>query len=332
MKTRLLQLAILFCFGTALLSAQVTSGLQGYWPFDGNANDISGNNNHGTVYGATPSPNRFGQAAMAYCFDGIDDYIVTAFAGVSGTTSRSIAFWAKIPSGANGVNTSGHEIISYGDAPATGAGESFRILINRNCTGMGVGIGQAVKIVSNSTPSLDDWHHYIIIYNLGISGELDDIALYLDGVLVADVDCDTYNVTTVVNTQTTIPIHFGRLYLAGSPRYFEGCLDEVRMYNKPLSAQEIDTLFNNANVGVENQMSNNVQVSVYPNPATTTLNIENKSTGIKYISISDALGKVVYTSQIQSVIDVSKFVTGVYMISFMNENKNILKNLKFIKE
>ena len=331
MKAHLLKQSLFIFLFISTASAQVTNGLQGYWPFDGNANDISGNNNNGTVFGATLSPDRFGQASMAYCFDGIDDYIVTAFSGVSGTTSRSISFWASIPSGGNAVNTSGHEIISYGDAPATGAGESFRILINRNCVGMAIGIGEAVKTVSNSTPFLDSWHHYIIIYNVGISGQLDDIAVYLDGVLVADVDCDTYNVTTVVNTQTTMPIHFGRLYLAGSPRYFEGCLDEVRMYNKPLSSQEIDTLFNNANIGIENEAINNIQVSVYPNPASNHLNINSNSPLIKSMAIYNTEGKIVYTSNIQSSIDISKYANGVYMISFMSENNLVLRKLKFIK-
>ena len=51
-------------------------GLVG-WPFDGNASDMSGNKNHGTVSGATLGVDRFGQAGMAYDFDG-DDFIVVS--------------------------------------------------------------------------------------------------------------------------------------------------------------------------------------------------------------------------------------------------------------
>ena len=46
------------------------NGLVGWWPFNGNANDESGNGNHGTVNGATLTQDRFGNANMAYGFDG----------------------------------------------------------------------------------------------------------------------------------------------------------------------------------------------------------------------------------------------------------------------
>ena len=79
MKKHLLILA------TALLSistfAQIpnyvpANGLVGWWPFNGNANDESGNGNHGTVNGATLTQDRFGNANMAYGFDGVDDWIL----------------------------------------------------------------------------------------------------------------------------------------------------------------------------------------------------------------------------------------------------------------
>ena len=65
---------------TASLWAQVpsyvpTNGLVGWWPFNGNANDESGNGNNGTVNGATLTTDRFGNADKAYSFDGVDDFI-----------------------------------------------------------------------------------------------------------------------------------------------------------------------------------------------------------------------------------------------------------------
>ena len=70
---------ILLSAGTFLTiltaSAQVpsyvsTNGLVGYWPFNGNAQDGSGNGNHGTVNGATLTTDRFGNQNGAYSFDG----------------------------------------------------------------------------------------------------------------------------------------------------------------------------------------------------------------------------------------------------------------------
>ena len=50
-------------------------GLVAWYPFDGNASDMSGNGNHGTVHGATLGTDRHGQANRAYNFDGVDDWI-----------------------------------------------------------------------------------------------------------------------------------------------------------------------------------------------------------------------------------------------------------------
>jgi hypothetical protein len=62
-------------FNSTVFTQIPTDSLVGYWSFSGNANDKSGNNNHGTVNGATLTEDRFGIPNSAYIFDGIDDYI-----------------------------------------------------------------------------------------------------------------------------------------------------------------------------------------------------------------------------------------------------------------
>ena len=71
------------------------NGLVGWWPFNGNANDESGNNNNGTVNGPSLTTDRFGQSNAAYDFDGLNDFIECTDIGISGNTSRSVSFWAK---------------------------------------------------------------------------------------------------------------------------------------------------------------------------------------------------------------------------------------------
>ena len=91
----------LLLLATALLSpgsfAQIPSyvpanGLLGWWPFNGNASDESGNGNHGTVNGATLTTDRFGNANMAYGFDGVDDWIEATF---NQNNNYSISTWFK---------------------------------------------------------------------------------------------------------------------------------------------------------------------------------------------------------------------------------------------
>lgn len=68
---------ILLSLFPAFLYAQVNlnNGLIAYYPFDGNANDISGSNINGSVNNAILTTDRFGQVNNAYLFNGIDSYI-----------------------------------------------------------------------------------------------------------------------------------------------------------------------------------------------------------------------------------------------------------------
>ena len=76
------------------------SGLVAWYPFDGNASDMSGNGNHGTVNGATLGTDRHGQIGKAYHFDGVDDWIDFNTVSFDGTLERqndySIKIWLKL--------------------------------------------------------------------------------------------------------------------------------------------------------------------------------------------------------------------------------------------
>jgi hypothetical protein len=75
MKNKLLLLSLGLIMTAQIIYSQVPSyvpsnGLVGYWGFNGNANDQSGNGNNGTVNGATLTSDRFGNNNSAYSFDG----------------------------------------------------------------------------------------------------------------------------------------------------------------------------------------------------------------------------------------------------------------------
>ena len=80
-----------------------TNGLVGYWPFNGNANDESGNGNNGVVNGATLTSDRFGNAGKAYNFSASErDYIVSSQIGMNnltGTFSSWVEFNGPIGGG-----------------------------------------------------------------------------------------------------------------------------------------------------------------------------------------------------------------------------------------
>ena len=76
-------------------ASSLSNGLVAYYPFDGNASDMSGNGNHGTVNGATLVPDKEGNENSAFYFDGVNDYIdlgkLGNFSSKIGTST--IHFW-----------------------------------------------------------------------------------------------------------------------------------------------------------------------------------------------------------------------------------------------
>ena len=84
-----------------------TNGLVGWWPFNGNANDESGNGNNGTVNGATLTTDRFGVANKAYSFDGVNDYI-HGIVNNANLSDLTFSAWVNTP------NTSGGAFVHLG--------------------------------------------------------------------------------------------------------------------------------------------------------------------------------------------------------------------------
>ncbi|MCB9248560.1 MAG: hypothetical protein H6613_08440 [Ignavibacteriales bacterium] len=74
-----------------------------FYPFLGNANDFSGNQNHGIIYGPVAVDDRFGNSSGAYLFDGIDDYIkILDSDNLSAVDQQlTIATWVKVIDGSN---------------------------------------------------------------------------------------------------------------------------------------------------------------------------------------------------------------------------------------
>lgn len=81
--------------------ADLVDGLVAYYPFDGNANDQSGNNNHGIENGGIQY--QPGVSGKAIKFDGVDDYIrVPSSSSLNPVNQLSISFWVKVEGFTNG--------------------------------------------------------------------------------------------------------------------------------------------------------------------------------------------------------------------------------------
>ena len=151
-----LKLLVALVFATNVMAQNIPSyvpkdGLVGWWPFNGNANDESGNGNHGTVNGATLTNDRNGKPNCAYDFDGVDDSIPTKFNGVLGKEARTISFWVKTN------NKKESFPIVYGSNI-----NGSRINITLNYINSGITIGtsySAINYKSNHNTSDNNWHN-----------------------------------------------------------------------------------------------------------------------------------------------------------------------------
>jgi len=99
-KTMLASIFVLFAMTISTADAAgicdvVKDGLVACYPFNGNANDASGNGNNGTVNSATLTTDRFGYTDSAYQFNGKDSFILVPDATILNPATQTISVWVK---------------------------------------------------------------------------------------------------------------------------------------------------------------------------------------------------------------------------------------------
>ena len=201
-----------------------TDGLVGWWPFNGNANDESGNGNDGVVNGATLTEDRFGNIESAYGFNGDFQNISKANFAIN-NGSVSISFWFK----AENINNT-MRIVTQDWNGNQGA---FSTHLDQQSLVFGY-FGFVTRDNSNTqyhlwntnTTAPGGWHFIAAT----ASGEMN--MLYLDGVLIDSIISP--NLKSSVST----------LFFGGDNSYpFNGSLDDIAIYNRALTEQEIQNLY-----------------------------------------------------------------------------------------
>jgi hypothetical protein len=231
-----INLALVFGFSRALCLAQIpTAGQIGGWTFSGNANDMSGSGNHGTVFNATLTADRKGIPNTAYSFNGLDSYISMAHAGPTGTVSRSVSFWYK----STGVNIG----VGFGYGEASSAGGIFQILLNYSCEGIGFDNSQQAYIKGNNSVNDGNWQHVVVIHNAANGIQIGKLLFYVNGQPVSNFNCSTGSNQSPINSNNQFPIIIGKSSNS-ELRFFKGSLDDFYLYNRALSHAEVLQLYN----------------------------------------------------------------------------------------
>ena len=216
-----------------------TDGLVGWWPFNGNANDESGNGNNGVVNGATLTEDRNGVANAAYSFNG--QALINAGALINfGNSNAEISQLGWFKTTANQfckmpLVTKRHNTTSgNGWASVMFKYDNLGYLnfvVDDHFYANGINNPLSSEPVEHND---GNWHHFAAIKNQS------DYSLYMDGQLV-DSRIDTYNFGLSSNDYMFgYEGSFGFL----CERYYTGLLDDIAIYNRALTPQEIQNLYN----------------------------------------------------------------------------------------
>ena len=224
-----------------------TSGLVGYWTFDGKDTvwtsstaattlDKSGSGNTGTLTNmsraASPTEGKLGQALT---FNGSNSSYISVGTGLafSKTTPFSGSAWINTTNGINRTIVSNY---TYATSPgwvfelgvATSANKPYFLIINANAMNG--------RVVYGST-NLNDgrWHHVAFTYSG--ANDASGILLYVDG--------SAETLTTLINTDPGTLVDTGIKIGQFAPNlnFFDGKMDDVRIYNRALSAGEVAGLY-----------------------------------------------------------------------------------------
>jgi hypothetical protein len=240
-----------------LVEYDLSNGLIAHYPFDGNANDISSNQNHGTVFGATLGTDRFGNQNSAYSFNGLNQFISSPAQTYLnlGASDFSISLWVSYSDNvtnqfllgrSDGSFNANKWIVYYDYIPSQ---YSFHV----NTTGG----ASSLSGKANWGFQSNNWLH------LAITKSGTSYKTYLNGKLSgSSTGPSSVSATTSVLT-------LGMVENAG---WLKGKLDDVRIYNRVLSEKEINILNKADNIQLEKSLLAHYRFDGNANDSTANAN------------------------------------------------------------
>jgi len=266
MKNKVLLLIAVATLGlTATTLAQVPSyvpsnGLVGYWPFNNNANDESGNGNNGTVNGATLTSDRNGNVNQAYSFSGsancqnitisnstlLNPNNITINCWINALDSNMTILEKSDPSNATKLSYA----ITFKDQFQGWKGLKTSYGVNCSFSAQ----NPAYYSPQNTYPN-NSW--IMVTVTINSNGDIDQ---YLNSNLIYS-DNGTQTFSPCNDPLSTLRI--GGAHWNNDPECFNGSIDDIGIWNRVLTQQEITDLYNGCQLAVNTQ------------PANQTININN---------------------------------------------------------
>lgn len=224
-------IVVMFVF-ISTSSANLSTGLVAYYPFNGNANDESGNGHNGTVYGAVLTSDRFGNPGSAYSFDGINDNINIGN-GVKPPFPLTVSAWIKTNS------LSGFIFRNDFYSNSGCCYDGVLVFITGGKVGAMYGDGghattssRREKYTNNIVITIGTWHLITVRFNAHL-----DIDIWVDGAPEKS-DWGNGEGDTMHYSENSGAI--GYMY---NSWWFNGSVDDVRVYDYALCDIDIQQLF-----------------------------------------------------------------------------------------
>lgn len=300
-----------FLFATLLLvfsfckeciaQVDLQNNLIAYFPFDMDVLDYSGNEHHGQLFGASQVEGIFGNA---YKFDGLDDYIFVNYdqeLHFEQGANFAISFWYKRDK-TNEFNVAG-DLISIWDSEHLDNPYSYAVrLFTKHSDRKGqLAVGRYdgndfdcyhVPYTYSHPVRDEEWHH--ALYQLD---ENDYLQLYIDGEFSSEILDET---TCALTSESDLYIGIRSIYFDSSGnRPFSGSIDEVRIYGRTLTNDEIAALSSTTVTSVEVLMDE--KVKVYPTPSSGQISIESANSPVSQIKTFNSLGQVQVFGKVNSI-------------------------------
>jgi len=213
-----------------------TEGLIAYWPFNGNADDESGNAINGSVIGATLSSDRHENINSAYSFDGQNDYIETDASKLP-TAERTISIWFYATSIDNRPG-----LLGYGGSSTRGTSWFMGLNVN-GLKSFHMSCHWLINRIDYyyTTPPVEEWYHWVITTDTNgtkiyvNAEEKESNTKFVNNTYVNGKEL---GIGVIANSRGSVP------YTDGNVKYFNGLIDDIRIYNRALNKAEIQALYN----------------------------------------------------------------------------------------
>lgn len=316
LKTAILT-ALFFC-SFSVLGQVPDLGLIAWYEFSGNTQDSSVNGNDATVHGPILTEDRLGQLDSAYFFDGDHDYMITAPSESLRINDKlTVAAWVKLVDWGYA-----HFIAAQGTHFDTTGNWEFRIgyngqlVLSANNHDHWPHFGELAQPRSTGSILFGEWHHVCVTFKAGLT------RFYIDGVLDNE---EKYAIHYFRDTNDGIKI--GEKEHAPGYADAYGAIDEVMIYNRALTGDEVETLYLNGtcSYGPESPIT---VVRGKGKPVTEVFEWDSCGGNGLMLIESDSLSSAWAYLNGQLVLEpnqVNPNITGINIPVYLTEDKNILE-------